>query len=66
MREIQKNSFYSELPEFNYVTVSAENIEFIPLKTEKFLEYFFRDEGKLLIDFIEKFEEEKEKESKPF
>ena len=65
LREIQKNSFYSELPEFNYVTVSAENIEFIPLKTEKFIEYFFGDNGRLLCEFIGKFEKQKE-ESKPF
>ena len=65
LREIQKNSFYSELPEFNYVTVSAENIEFIPLKTEKFIKYFFDDNGRLLCKFIRKFEKQKE-ESKPF
>jgi len=65
LREIQKNSFYSELPEFNYVTVSAENIEFIPLKTENFIKYFFSDNGRLLCKFIRKFEKQKE-ESKPF
>lgn len=65
LREIQKNSFYSELPEFNYVTVSAENIEFIPLKTEQFLKYFFDNNGQLLCKFIEIFEKQKE-ESKPF
>ncbi len=65
LREIQKNSFYSELPEFNYLTVSAENIEFIPLKTEKFIKYFFGDNGRLLCEFIRKFEKQKE-ESKPF
>ena len=40
LREIQRNSFYSELPEFNYVYVSAENVEFIPLKAEEFIKYF--------------------------
>ncbi len=65
LREIQKNSFFSELPEFNYVTVSAENIEFIPLKTEKFIKYFFGENGEMLRKFIEKFEKQKE-ESKPF
>lgn len=65
LREIQKNSFYSELPEFNYVTVSAENIEFMPLKTEDFIKYYFGDNGKLLCEFIGTFEKQKE-ESKPF
>ncbi len=65
LRAIQKNSFYSELPEFNYVTVSAENIEFIPLKTEEFIKHFFGDNGRLLCEFIGKFEKQKE-ESKPF
>lgn len=65
LREIQKNSFYSELPEFNYVTVSAENVEYIPLKTEDFLKVFFGDRGKLLREFIDVFEKQKE-ESKPF
>jgi len=65
LREIQKNSFYSELPEFNYVTVSAENIEYIPLKTEEFIKNFFSDNGDLLLKFIEIFEREKEK-SRPF
>lgn len=65
LREIQKNSFYSELPEFNYVTVSAENIEYIPLKTEEFIKKFFSDNGDLLLEFIKIFEKEKEK-SQPF
>ncbi|MCG8608699.1 SIR2 family protein, partial [bacterium] len=61
MREIQKNSFFSELPEFNYLTISAENIEYIPLPTEKFVQKFFGNGGKLLLDFIKIFEKEKEK-----
>ena len=65
LKEIQKNSFYSELPEFNYVTVSAENLEYIPLKTVDFLNNFFGNRGKLLCEFIDMFEKEKE-ESKPF
>jgi len=65
LREIQKNSFYSELPEFNYITASAENIEFIPLKTEDFINHFFQNDGELLREFIEKFEKQKD-ESKPF
>lgn len=65
LREIQKNSFYSELPEFNYVSLSAENIDYMPLTTEEFIKYFFSNSGKLLKKFIEVYEIEKEK-SKPF
>ena len=60
LREIQKNSFYSELPEFNYFAISAENIEYIPLPTEDFIREFFGNNGDLLFEFIKVFEEEKE------
>jgi len=65
LREIQKNSFYSELPEFNYFTISAENIEYIPLPTKDFIREFFSNNGDLLFEFIKVFEEEKEI-SRPF
>ena len=65
MREIQKNSFYSEMPEFNYLSLSAENIDYIPLTTDKFLEKYFSDKGKLLKEFIEEFETQL-KEEEPF
>jgi hypothetical protein len=65
LREIQKNSFYSELPEFNYFTISAENIEYIPLPTKRFIHEFFDNDGKLLLEFIKIFEKEKEI-SRPF
>ena len=65
LRDIQKNSFYSELPEFNYLTIGAENIEYIPLTTKTFISEFFRNSGKLLFDFINLFEEDK-KISRPF
>ncbi|MFB3884040.1 MAG: SIR2 family protein [Thermodesulfobacteriota bacterium] len=66
LRDIQKNSFYSELPEFNYLTVSAENVEYIPLRTKGFIQKFFGDDGKLLLEFINSFQDKKEKIEKPF
>lgn len=66
LRDIQKNSFYSELPEFNYLTISAENIEYIPLTTKEFIQEFFGDSGKLLLEFINSFQNEKEKIESPF
>ena len=65
LRDIQKNSFYSELPEFNNLTISAENIEYIPLTTEDFIREFFGNSGNLLFEFIKSFEEEREK-NRPF
>ncbi|MCB9973740.1 MAG: SIR2 family protein [Rhodospirillales bacterium] len=66
LREIQKNSFYSELPEFNYLTLSAENVEYLPLTAEEFLENFFKDKGDLLQKYIDGFEEQRQKEEQPF
>lgn len=65
MREIQKNSFYSELPEFNYLAISAENVEYIPLKTAEFIERFFADGGDLYRKYISEFEKQSEEEE-PF
>lgn len=66
LRAIQKNSFYSELPEFNYLTLSAENVEYLPLTAEEFLENFLKDKGSLLQEYISGFEEQRQKEEQPF
>lgn len=65
LREIQKNNFYSELPEFNYLSLSAENIEYIPLTAESFLDKFFGNKGALLKEYIDQFEEKRQEEA-PF
>ncbi|WP_350115633.1 SIR2 family protein [Fulvivirga sp.] len=65
LREIQKNSFYSELPEFNFLSLSAENLEYLPLKAEDFVQYFFSDNGRLLKDYIDQFETQRQEEE-PF
>lgn len=56
IREIQKNNFYSELPEFNYFSLSAENVEYIPLTAQDFLDRFFSNKGSLLKEYIDNFE----------
>ena len=66
LRDIQNNSFYSELPEFNYLAVSAENLEYIPLTTKEFIQKFFADGGKLLLEFTDSFQNEKDKMERPF
>ncbi len=65
LREIQKNSFYSELPEFNYLSLSAENVEYIPLTAEAFIEKFFSDKGALLKKYMETFESQRQAQA-PF
>lgn len=52
LKLIQKNPFYSELPEFNNTVIRAENIEYIPLETDLFLKEFLSNNGQLMIDFI--------------
>ena len=64
-KDIQKNSFYSELPEFNNHNITGVNTKYIPLTTAKFIEEFFKDEGSLFLKLIQEFEKEKE-EDLPF
>lgn len=64
-KDIQKNSFYSELPEFNNHNITGVNTKYIPLTTAKFIEEFFKDEGSLFLKLIQEFEREK-KEDLPF
>ena len=66
IKEIQKNSFYSELPEFNFSYVKQDSLLYIPLKTEEFVEKYFSKKGDLLKELIEKFEKERKEIEKPF
>lgn len=62
IEDIQKNSFYSELPEFNIKKINAESLEFLPVGTEKFLETYFKNGGdvftRLIIEFESKLADE--------
>ena len=66
IKEIQKNSFYSELPEFNISYVKPNSFFYIPLKTEKFIEKYFSNKGNILRKLIEQFEQERKEIEKPF
>jgi hypothetical protein len=66
IKEIQKNSFYSELPEFNVNFVKQDSLFYIPWKTEDFIEKYFSDGGNLLKELVEYFDKEKKKIEKPF
>ena len=66
IKEIQKNSFYSELPEFNINYVRAESLFYININTEDFISKYFSNKGALLRSLIEQFEDERIKIEKPF
>jgi NAD-dependent SIR2 family protein deacetylase len=64
---IQKNPFYSELPEFNIYRINGEDVIFyIKQGVAKFLDYFFSNGGSKFISIIEHFEEIKRAEESPF
>lgn len=65
LKNIQRNQFYSELPEFNHLDIRGQNIDYIPLKTREFLDKFFQNQGTLFTNFINEFER-LNKEDLPF
>ncbi|GAB4255117.1 MAG: hypothetical protein Kow0079_11850 [Vicingaceae bacterium] len=65
LKNIQKNNFYSELPEFNQLDIRGQNLNYIPLQTDEFLEKFFTNSGNLFTSFIDHFDR-KNKEDLPF
>lgn len=65
--QIQLNSFYSELNEFNLSKISGEKtIHYMQIGFNNFLKKYFQNDGKELINLINKYEEEREKEENPF
>lgn len=57
IEEIQKNPFYSELPEFNIGRINGENrIHFMKNGFDQFLNKYFIDDGKVFIELIQHFE----------
>lgn len=65
IEDIQKNSFYSELPEFNIKQINAESIEFLPIGTSEFLKKYFNNKATTFIKLINEYENERLKEN-PF
>ncbi len=65
LKNIQKNKFYSELPEFNHMDIRGQNINYIPLQTDEFIENFFKETGTLFTELVNDFEN-KNKEDLPF
>jgi hypothetical protein len=65
IEDIQKNSFYSELPEFNIKQINAESLEFLPVGTSTFLNTYFKNGGEIFINLITEYES-KRAEEHPF
>lgn len=65
IEDIQKNSFYSELPEFNIKKINAESLEFIPTGTKSFFEKYFKNGGEIFINLISEYENKRANEN-PF
>ena len=65
IEEIQKNSFYSELPEFNIKQINAESLEFLPIGTSQFLRTYFNNKANIFIKLITEYETKRAEES-PF
>ena len=61
LEEIQRNAFYSELPEFNIKQIPTESIFLIKMDTSNFLEKYLKNSGELLVKLIDKFEQERKK-----
>lgn len=65
IEDIQKNSFYSELPEFNIKQINAESLEFLPVGTSTFLNTYFKNGAEIFIKLITEYES-KRAEEHPF
>lgn len=67
IEEIQKNSFYSELPEFNIHKINgSDRIHFMNIGFDKFLKDYYSNDGKKMIDLISKYETIRESMENPF
>ncbi|WP_158546263.1 SIR2 family protein [Adhaeribacter pallidiroseus] len=65
IEDIQRNAFYSELPEFNIKQVPSEALYYLRMGTKEFFNRFFNNSGEAFLKLIEDFESQGEK-SLPF
>jgi len=67
IEEIQKNSFYSELPEFNIQKINgSDRIHFMKIGFDIFLNDYFGNDGSKMTELIDKYETIREKAENPF
>jgi len=62
LENIQRNAFYSELPEFNIRQIPTESIYYLNIDTATFLKNYFKNSGELLSSLLEYFETAHEKD----
>ena len=59
IENIQRNSYYSEIPEFNISVISGDSsLFYMPIGFSQFLNTFFPNNGRRFTELIDKFEEE--------
>lgn len=65
LEDIQRNAFYSELPEFNIKEIPIESFYYLKMNTADFFKLYFNNSAEIFLKLIEHFEKE-EKEALPF
>jgi hypothetical protein len=66
IEDIQKNTFYSELPEFNAKSLNADSLIYLPIGVSDFLQTYFADNGSIFIKLINGFEKQRKEIELPF
>lgn len=56
LEDIQKNAFYSELPEFNIKQIPSESLYYLRMGTADFISKYFGNSGDVLIKLVNSFE----------
>ncbi|WP_132052097.1 SIR2 family protein [Pseudocnuella soli] len=65
LEDIQRNAFYSELPEFNIKQIPSEALYYLKQGTSEFFDRYFKNKGEVFQKLIERFDAEG-KEALPF
>jgi hypothetical protein len=61
LEDIQRNAFYSELPEFNIKQIPSESLYYLRMGTAEFISRYFKNSGEVLIKLVDSFESEAKK-----
>lgn len=65
LEDIQKNAFYSELPEFNIKQIPSESLYYLRMGTAEFISRYFSNSGETLMKLVDNFDNDASK-SLPF
>lgn len=66
IEKIQINAFYSELPEYNVTQITSNNIDYLPIGFDAFIQKFFGNKAQLFQALIQDYENKKNEDEKPF